>query len=132
MTLGQALRQLRMQKKITLAELAEKTDSFVGNLSRIERDLAKPSLDLLYRVSEALDYSMSEIFSVAEPSPSPRNPEQVSLNTIFVSLLENDQELLLDFAKLLQERANIPADEINVDAKPLPVEAKEEKQPKDH
>lgn len=120
MSLGRALRQLRKQKGLTLAQLARETDSYVGNLSRIERDVSKPSLDLLYRVSEALNFSMSEIFSVSEPNDSNRDPDQVALNTIFISLLEEDRELLVAFARLLHERAALPSNRISVDAHHLP------------
>lgn len=120
MSLGQALRQLRKQKGLTLAELADRTDSYVGNLSRIERNVAKPSLDLLYRIAEALGFTMADIFSISETSQTQRDPKQVALNTIFISLLEQDRELLLGFARLLQERSKTVSD-ITVDAKPLPV-----------
>ncbi|WP_084694212.1 helix-turn-helix domain-containing protein [Marinobacter daepoensis] len=105
MSLGHALRQLRQQKGLTLAELAEQTDSYVGNLSRIERDIAKPSLDLLYRISHALNFSMSDIFSVSESGTGHHDSQQVALNTIFISLLQEDRDLLLEFAHLLQKRS---------------------------
>lgn len=121
MSLGQALRQLRKQKGLTLAEMADRTESYVGNLSRIERNVAKPSLDLLYRIAEALGFTMADIFSVSEASDSQRDPKQVALNTIFISLLEQDRELLLGFANLLLERSQQTLANIQVDAKPLPV-----------
>ncbi|EMP54447.1 helix-turn-helix type 3 domain-containing protein [Marinobacter santoriniensis NKSG1] len=104
-----------------MAELADRTDSYVGNLSRIERNVAKPSLDLLYRIAEALGYTMADIFSISEASKDHRDPKQVALNTIFIALLEQDRELLLEFARLLQERAQKNISDITVDAKPLPV-----------
>lgn len=104
MGLGGALRKLRKSKGLTLAELAERVDSHVGNLSRIERGTAKPSLSLLYRLSEAMDFSLGEIFSIADQTV--HNDRQVALNTIFITLLEQDRELLLEFAELLQQRAN--------------------------
>lgn len=104
MGLGGALRKLRKSKGLTLAELADRVDSHVGNLSRIERGTAKPSLTLLYRLSEAMNFSLGEIFSIADQKV--HNDRQVALNTIFITLLEQDRELLLDFAELLQQRAN--------------------------
>ena len=105
MNLGQALRQLRKQKGLTLAELANKTNSYVGNLSRIERDLANPSLDLLYRISEALGYSMADIFLATADNTNGKDPTQTALNTVFMALAPNDRELLVDFARLLQQRS---------------------------
>lgn len=103
MSLGGALRKLRHKRDLTLAILAQKTGSHVGNLLRIERDEAKPSLDLLYRLSEAMDYSMVDIFSVADSRYT--SPDQEAMNVVFISLLQEDQTLLVDFAQLLQKRA---------------------------
>lgn len=102
MGLGSALRQLRKKKGLTLADLAELVDSHVGNLSRIERGTARPSLTLLYRLSEAMGFSLAEIFAIADQQDS--QDLQGELNIIFICLLEQDQELLLEFAQLLQKR----------------------------
>lgn len=120
MSLSQALKQLRKKQGLTLAELAEQTHSHVGNLSRIERGLAKPSLDLLYRLAKALGFSITDIFSVAENRKL--NAKQVALNAVFISLLEEDQELLLEFAELLAKRASRPFNSVNVDMQPLPAD----------
>lgn len=103
MNLGQALRQLRKQKGFTLAELAERTESHVGNLSRIERDIANPSLELLYRISNALGYSMADIFLATGDQKARRDNTQTTLNTVFVSLIQQDRELLLEIARLMQK-----------------------------
>jgi transcriptional regulator with XRE-family HTH domain len=126
MSLGQALRQLRKQKGFTLAELAHKTDSYVGNLSRIERDISRPSLDLLYRISESLNFSLAEVFSISEPDNGAQNPDQIALNTIFISLLEKDRDLLVAFARLLQERAGISPKDIMIQTGHVPSESREE------
>lgn len=120
MSLGQALRNLRKERGLTLADVAERTDSHVGNLSRIERGLARPSLDLLYRLAEALGFSITDIFSVAEQKQL--DSEQVALNAIFISLLEEDRELLLEFAQLLQERSSRLLTDIDVTKQSMPAE----------
>ncbi|OOE88995.1 helix-turn-helix domain-containing protein [Salinivibrio sharmensis] len=102
MSLGQSLRRLRENKGITLAALAERVDSHVGNLSRIERDKARPSLDLLYKIAEALDYQLTDVFQHVEECRG--NVKQSALNAIFITLLEQDQDLLLEFAQLLKKR----------------------------
>jgi len=120
MNLGQAIRRLRKQQGLTLAELADRCDSHVGNLSRIERCLARPSLDLLYRLAEALDLSLTDIFSVAEKNQL--DSQQVALNAAFISLLEEDRQLLLDFAELLQKRARRPMASVSVGKDALPAD----------
>ncbi|KMQ73085.1 helix-turn-helix domain-containing protein [Marinobacter subterrani] len=120
MNLGQAIRRLRKQQGMTLAELADRCDSHVGNLSRIERSLARPSLELLYRLAEALDLSLTDIFSVAEKQQL--DSQQVALNAAFISLLEADRQLLLEFAELLQKRSIRPMDSVSVGKDALPAE----------
>ena len=120
MNLGQAIRRLRKQQGMTLAELAHRCDSHVGNLSRIERGLARPSLELLYRLAEALDLSLTDIFSVAERKQL--DSEQVALNAAFISLLEEDRQLLLDFAELLQRRSTHPMASVCVGQDALPAD----------
>lgn len=104
MSLGRTLRQIRLERGMTLAQLAEKTDSHVGNLSRIERDAAKPSLELLFRIAKALDSHLSDIFSLSDEAHCP-DANQLTLNAVFASLEATDRELLLDFAQLLKQRA---------------------------
>lgn len=123
MALGQALKELRTKQGLTLTELAEKTRSNVGNLSRIERGKAKPSLDLLYRLAEALGYSITDLFSVAENRQL--SAKQVALNAAFIALHDQDQQLLLDFAELLSTRSSRPLDSVNVDTEALPADSEE-------
>ncbi|SFU96802.1 helix-turn-helix domain-containing protein [Halomonas korlensis] len=118
MSLGKTLKQIRREQGMTLAQLAAQVDSHVGNLSRIERDLTKPSLELLFRLAKSLDYHLADIFALSDESHY-RDPEQLALNTVFISLLADDRDLLLEFAKLLKTRASRgPADlsEIALDA----------------
>lgn len=124
MGLGSALRQLRKSKGITLAELAEGAGSHVGNLSRIERGAAKPSLDLLYRLSETLDFSLAEIFAAADQRA--HDDKQVILNSLFIALYDEDRELLVDFAKLLQERAGRDTSTISVEDQSMPANEDED------
>lgn len=110
MSLGRTLKQIRREQGMTLAQLAAQVDSHVGNLSRIERDLTKPSLELLFRLARSLDYHLADIFALSDESHC-RDPEQLALNTVFISLLADDRDLLLEFAKLLKSRAcNGPVD----------------------
>jgi|GEM_PF-797354 len=113
MSLGHSIKMLRKNKGLTLAELADKINSHVGNLSRIERGIAKPSLDLLYRIADALEYELSDIFKVADNSN--HNERQSALNALFISLVDQDQELLVEFAALLKKRQQKDSNMISVD-----------------
>jgi len=104
MTLGTSLRTLRQLRGLSLNELATRLSSHVGNLSKIERDLAKPSLDFLYQIAKALDFKLHEIFRLAERDDSP-DERQAALDALFLVLLDDDKELLVEFASMLKERS---------------------------
>ncbi|KAA0014125.1 helix-turn-helix transcriptional regulator [Billgrantia pellis] len=104
MNLGGTLKQLRLERDMTLSQLAKEVGSHVGNLSRIERGTAKPSLDLLYRIAAALDYHLADIFSLGDEQHF-IDSRQATLNMTFLGLPEEDQHLLLEFARLLKARA---------------------------
>ncbi|WP_166262132.1 helix-turn-helix domain-containing protein [Marinobacter salicampi] len=102
MTLGEALKCFRKAKRLTLVELARLANSYEGNLSRIERNTSNPSMDLLYRLADSLDVSLTELFQLAENRHS--DEIQTSLNTNFLRMKPSDRSLLVAFSDLLQTR----------------------------
>lgn len=60
--LGSAIRVIRKNLKLSLKEVAEKTDLTISHLSQIERNLASPSLVTLEKIALALGYSISTFF----------------------------------------------------------------------
>ena len=57
-SLGSRIRAERLQKPLTLKQLAEKTKLSISFLSEIERGLAQPSMASLRRISQALGISL--------------------------------------------------------------------------
>lgn len=57
-SLGSRIRAERLQKPLTLKQLAEKTKLSISFLSEIERSLAQPSMASLRRISQALGISL--------------------------------------------------------------------------
>ena len=53
--LGEHIRNMRKEKKLTLTDFARITELSPGYISQIERGLADPSLTSLQRIAEALD-----------------------------------------------------------------------------
>lgn len=53
--LGDKIRKKRMEKQLTLRDLAERTAVTQGFLSQVERGLSDPSIMSLRRISQALD-----------------------------------------------------------------------------
>ena len=64
---GKAVRDLRIAKNKTLAELARASGLSVGHLSQIERGVSSPSVKSLHAISRALDVTISWFFLPADP-----------------------------------------------------------------
>lgn len=62
MDIGHKIKQLRIQKGLTLEELASRSELTKGFLSQTERNLTSPSIAILNDIVEALGTSLSEFF----------------------------------------------------------------------
>lgn len=67
-TIGQKIRELRLQNKLTLKELGQITGLSVGYLSQLERGLTDIATDLLGVVAQALGVDRSHFFREIRPS----------------------------------------------------------------
>ena len=70
-TLGQRIRALRHEQKLTLANLAARAAMSVSYLNDIEHDRTRPSLDLLVRISRALGLQVVEVMRGVPPYDEP-------------------------------------------------------------
>lgn len=68
MSVGEKIRRLRKARKMTILELATQIGGDVGNLSRLERGKQGYSDASLKRIAEALNVSVSDLFSNDETS----------------------------------------------------------------
>ncbi len=59
---GQRIRELRLQKSLTLEDLAVRSGCTPGFLSQVERNKAVPSITTLDAIAEALDTRVSNFF----------------------------------------------------------------------
>lgn len=64
--IGQAVRRLRRQRDLNLAELADAADISLGMLSKIENGAVSPSLSTLNAVSQALAVPLASLLRVEE------------------------------------------------------------------
>ncbi|NMA48711.1 MAG: cupin domain-containing protein [Tissierellia bacterium] len=53
--IGSKIKQARLNKKMTLKDLAEKTDFTAGYISQLERDIIEPSLSSLRKIATCLN-----------------------------------------------------------------------------
>lgn len=66
--IGQAVRRLRRQRDLNLAQLADAADISLGMLSKIENGAVSPSLSTLNAVSQALAVPLASLLRVDEAS----------------------------------------------------------------
>lgn len=63
--LGRHLMRRRKQCYLTLRDVSERTGLSAGHISKIERDLALPTLPVLGRLCDALDLNPAELFAAS-------------------------------------------------------------------
>ena len=95
MKIGLVIKALRSERGLSQEALALEVETATSNLSRIEKGLRTPSLDLIYRLATALRVPVSELFRAAEGGemPSPRQLNHAS------NLKEEDSNYLPDYAE---------------------------------
>ena len=69
LTFGEHIRRLRRDKKWNLQRLSEATGLSYTHLSRVENDSAKPKVDTVVRICEALDGDLTEMLELADSLP---------------------------------------------------------------
>lgn len=66
MSLGRVIRQLRKEQGKNQVDIARAIGTDSGNVSRIENDRQKPSVELLEKIAKALETSVAEIYRRVE------------------------------------------------------------------
>lgn len=64
MTIGEKIKELRKDRKMTQQELAKKSGITCASIINIERGYNKPSAGSLYKISEALNYSFDALMDL--------------------------------------------------------------------
>ncbi len=66
MQVGKKIKQLRIQKNMTIKNLADATGLSVGFISNVERDINSPTISSIQKICQALDTNISDLFSIVE------------------------------------------------------------------
>ncbi len=69
--IGQRIKELRLERQLTLEEVAERSGCSAGFLSQLERNRAAASISMLYSIARALGVSITHFF------PEVINPTKV-------------------------------------------------------
>jgi transcriptional regulator with XRE-family HTH domain len=99
--LGEKIRKIRVDRNMSLRELAEKTGLTPSFLSQVERDLTEPSITSLRKISAALDVPIFYfLLESSEMSPVVRKDERKVLklpqSNLAYELLSPDLEKSLE------------------------------------
>ncbi|OES44999.1 helix-turn-helix domain-containing protein [Domibacillus iocasae] len=80
MSIGERIRKLRMEKKLSLTELASRAAVAKSYLSSVERDLQmNPSIQFLTKIAAVLNVSVESLIVDPQKSPEPVDDEWVHL-----------------------------------------------------
>lgn len=125
MLIGERIRQLREQKRLSQGDIEKASGLLRCYISRVEHGHTVPSLDTMERFAAALDVPLYRLFySGDNPPPTPNLSERKSLEEIAQEegekgsearfllklrvlmdrMVEADRNFLLDFAKKLAAR----------------------------
>jgi transcriptional regulator with XRE-family HTH domain len=100
---GQKIRQLRKEHKLTQVELSQRLGIQQSDLSRMEQGEYRVSLDTLFRILAEFKMSMGEFFEdVTQESITPRD---VQLVQQFNALPEDVQREVEDFIAFKQSQS---------------------------
>ncbi|NIB38453.1 helix-turn-helix domain-containing protein [Pseudomaricurvus alkylphenolicus] len=125
MKAGERIKELRKQKKITLAKLSEQTGLSASSLSRIENTLLSLTNEKMLKISEALGVEISEIVPAKAPATAAPDLPSNSLARQVTSYRRDREFVAEDNTRacyLFSELKKKNMDVVLVEVDPLPIE----------
>lgn len=89
--IGNKIKELRSNKKMTLRELSESTGLSIGFLSQLERGLTSIATDSLMRIAEALDVDLNYFFT------NPKRKSRVVLRSYEKEVFKIDSSTFINY-----------------------------------
>src|SRR5438128_2382586 len=99
--LGTHIQRLRQEKKLSLTQLAEKTDISKSYLSHIERNIqTNPSIEVLMKIALALGVDIQTLLNPTKPITDTKNTSKLNvkdwsdlINTALEAGVINDKDI---------------------------------------
>lgn len=116
--IGEKIKELRLNKKMTLKELSEMTDLSIGFLSQVERGLTALAITSLEKIAKALDVDLSYFFPMKKKSNQivvrsyERDLFQIENNTFLHYHLSNDLATKQFLPRLIELLPSSDTDEL--------------------
>lgn len=93
---GALIKELRKQKKLTLAEIAEKADCTVSFLSKLENGHTKTSLNMLHRIANVLSVNINSLIPNDEEPTGPRIVRKKDHTLLYEGTVRNHDGVILE------------------------------------
>jgi transcriptional regulator with XRE-family HTH domain len=101
MIIGERLRALRDEKKLSQGDIEEKTGLLRNYISRVENGHTVPSVDTLEKMARALEIPMYKLFYESEEPPKlPNLLKRKSVEDILWGSSGKDANMLAKFCRL--------------------------------
>lgn len=108
MMFSENLKQLRTDKKLSQADLAEKIGVHVTHLSRYERGLSSPSLEVIQKIAEVLEVSIDTlVFGQKNIEESINDTELATLFKKAQHLTQKEKQTVKDLINAFVFQKNI-------------------------
>jgi transcriptional regulator with XRE-family HTH domain len=109
MFIGDRLRALREEKKLSQGDIEKRTGLFRCYISRVENGHTVPAIETIEKFARALDVPLYQLFYDGEEPPSlPNLPERTTAGEVAWGSSGKDARVLAKFRRLLgrMEKAN--------------------------
>lgn len=80
--IGQKINKLRLEKKLSMRELGEKLGVSHAHISKLEKGINGPSVDLLEKIAQFFDIDISYFFSKVEEGEEIMYERDLSLESL--------------------------------------------------
>ena len=102
MIIGDRLRELREEKKLSQGDIEKRTGLVRPYISRIEHNHSVPTIETLEKMARALEIPMYQLFYDGEKPPAlPNLPKRKSADDIVWGSLGKEARLLNKFRRLM-------------------------------
>lgn len=102
--LGQVIKQYRVERNLSQADLAHDLDVTISAVSTWERGISKPGIDVLYQLAQGMNISLDDLLTsttnhqtLADPAAFLNHLHFVSANVYLTDLKVQDELLTMSF-----------------------------------
>ena len=119
MKIGEAIKQLRLERGATQEDVALEAGTNAGNLSRIERCQQQPALELVEKIAAALGMTVAELYAYTElhkpkitkaktkVADTEKSNAALLFRRSFQQLTPENKHLAVEFVKLLNRTQGV-------------------------